>query len=101
MQAEQSTLRQEVPAIPPLIGVLLVPVIVHSIFHLLDWAVWGLGMDPTIVRAILLPAFQDATPLGLAVHAGVNLATLAALAILLLMVRKLRGLGDAEGSEGP
>ena len=89
------------PAIPPLIGILLVPVIVHSIFHLVDWAVWGLGLEPTLLREVLLPFFQDVTPLGLAIHAGVNLATLAALAVLLLMVRKLRGLGGAEGSEGP
>lgn len=69
-----------------LVGVLLVPVFLHSLFHLLDWAVWGLGLDPTEVRAFLLPFFQDATPLGLTVHAGVNVATLFAIGLLLAMV---------------
>lgn len=68
-----------------LVLVLLVPVVIHSIFHLLDWAVWGLGMDPHVVRQVLSPAFQDVTPLGLAVHAGVNLANLALIGILLVV----------------
>lgn len=59
-----------------LIVLLLLPILTHSIFHLLDWIVWGLGGPSTGVRELLGPFFQDATPLGLTVHAGVNVATL-------------------------
>ena len=68
------------------VAVILIPVFLHSLFHLLDWAVWGLGMSPTDLRASLLPFFQDVTPLGLTVHAGVNVATLVAIGVLLATV---------------
>ena len=80
---------------------LLVPVVLHSIFHLLDWIVWGLGLPSLAPREILSPFFQDATPLGLAVHAGVNLSVLALVALLLAIIKKLRGLGDVDRLELP
>ena len=67
---------------------LLVPVALHSLFHLLDWVVWGLGGPSTWAREIMSPFFQDTTPLGLAVHAGVNVATLVLIGVLLALVVK-------------
>ena len=85
----------------PFVALLLVPVIVHSIFHLLDWIVWGLGLPSLAPREILSPFFQDSTPLGLAVHAGVNIAVLVAIAVLLAMVVRLRALRDVDRLELP
>ena len=65
---------------------LLVPSVIHSIFHLLDWAVWGLGLTSSAPREILSPYFQDATGLGLLVHAGVNLTALILMGVLLVLV---------------
>ena len=69
-----------------LIVALLVPSVIHSIFHLLDWAVWGLGLASSGPREILSPYFQDATGLGLLVHAGVNLTALILIGVLLVLV---------------
>lgn len=71
-----------------LLWIFLVPVLLHAIFHLLDWIVWGLGGPSTGARELLGPFFQDVTPLGLTVHAGVNLATLVLILGLFLRIRQ-------------
>ena len=73
-----------------LLGALL-PVLAHSVFHLLDWLVWGLGGPHTAARELLSPFFQDATPLGLTMHAGVNVATLVLLLVLFLTIGHYKG----------
>ena len=80
---------------------LLLPVLAHSLFHLLDWLVWGLGGPSTWARELLSPFFQDATPLGLTMHAGVNVATLVLILVLWIGTRQPEGnLGGGVGCRG-
>ncbi len=72
-----------------LVGALLVPFVIHGGFHLADWAVWGLGQEPSPLRALLLPFFDD-SPLGLTVHAGEFLAVMAAIGVLAAMAATRR-----------
>ncbi len=74
------------PALLLTIVFLAIPTAVHSFFHLLDWAVWGVGMDSTEIRHLLLPYFQDDTYLGLAAHAAVATSVLVLVGILFAIV---------------
>ena len=77
------------------LALLLIPILLHSVFHLLDWIVWGLGGPSTWGREVLSPFFQDASPLGLTVHAGVNVAVL----VLILGLWLGRNKTGTEGRE--
>ena len=46
------------PALLLTIILLAIPTAVHSFFHLIDWAVWGVGMSSTEIRHLLLPDYQ-------------------------------------------
>ena len=61
-----------------LVLVLLAPSILHAVFHLFDWIVWGLGGPSTMARTLLQAFFGSTGTLPLAMHAGVNLGALAA-----------------------
>ena len=63
------------------LSVFTAPFLVHELFHLLDYFVWGLRQEPSIALSLLFPFF-DETPLGLSVHTAVFLAVMILIGLL-------------------
>ena len=74
------------PALLLVLASLTLPTAVHSLFHILDWFVWGFGTSPLELRQLLIPYFQGATLLGIATHAAVAVTVLALIGVLFAII---------------
>ena len=74
------------PALLLVLASLTIPTAVHSLFHILDWFVWGVGLTPLELRHLLLPYFQGETLLGIAMHAYVATTVLVLISLLFAII---------------